>query len=167
MQLAVMILAWSGSDPTENIELAHALRVARILRILRVWRLCRRGLAKAAPGSQHASCRRAQDRLGAFPALAPVSQEDPELRPARAQRACSAAACRGLPALPAALHHAPAPPPQVLRLVKHLYLHHMSGAKRLLGLKPHTLHCLQLLYVSRGGFLGAAAAQCLLLFPAG
>ncbi len=38
---------------------------------------------------------------------------------------------------------------QVLRLVKQLYLSHMSGAKRLMGLKPHTLHCLQLLYVSR------------------
>ncbi|PRW33121.1 voltage-gated potassium channel [Chlorella sorokiniana] len=70
-QLAVVILSWSGSNPTEHIELAHALRVARILRILRV-----------------------------------------------------------------------------LRLVKQLYLSHMSGAKRLLGLKPHTLHCLQLLYGS-------------------
>ena len=35
-QLAVVILSWSGSDPTEHIELTHALRVARILRILRV-----------------------------------------------------------------------------------------------------------------------------------
>ena len=32
----MVILSWSGSDPTEHIELAHALRVARILRILRV-----------------------------------------------------------------------------------------------------------------------------------
>ena len=37
----------------------------------------------------------------------------------------------------------------MLRLVKQLYLSHMGGAKRLLGLRPHTLHCLQLLYVSR------------------
>lgn len=36
LQVAVVILSWSGSDPTEHIELAHALRVARILRILRV-----------------------------------------------------------------------------------------------------------------------------------
>ena len=37
---------------------------------------------------------------------------------------------------------------QVLRLLKHLYLSHMSGPRRLLGLKPHTLHVLQLAYVS-------------------
>lgn len=35
-QVAVVILSWRGADPTEHIELAHALRVARILRILRV-----------------------------------------------------------------------------------------------------------------------------------
>lgn len=41
LQLAVVILSWSGSNPTEHIELAHALRVARILRILRVRAACR------------------------------------------------------------------------------------------------------------------------------
>ena len=41
---------------------------------------------------------------------------------------------------------------QVMRLIKHLYLTHMAGAKRLLGLRPHTLHALQLFYVrARGG----------------
>ena len=47
---------------------------------------------------------------------------------------------------------------QVMRLIKHLYLTHMAGAKRLLGLRPHTLHALQLFYVrARGG--GGAGGQ--------
>lgn len=113
----MLIVAWSGSDPTGNADLASALRIARVLRILRV---------STALGHR-------QPRFG------------PEVLCWRSNRRLT----------PSAL--------QVMRLLKHLYLSHMSGSRRLLGIKPHTLHVLQLFYVS---FIIVNFCGCLWFFVA-